>query len=67
MTLPDSPAPVTKSLEDIFHPTPMSIAQACLDVLKAEAQVTSHLRDVQEAFAGSILSEETGVQETGDS
>ena len=30
----------------------MSIAQACLDVLKAEAQVTSHLRDVQEAFAG---------------
>ena len=52
VTLPDSPAPVTKSLEDIFHPTPMSIAQACLDVLKAEAQVTSHVRGVQEAFAG---------------
>jgi pyruvate dehydrogenase E1 component beta subunit len=52
VTLPDSPAPVSKSLEDIFHPSPMSIAQACLDVLRQEVQVTSHMRDVQEAFAG---------------
>ena len=52
VTLPDSPAPVSKPLEDAFHPTPMSIAQACLDVLKADVQVTSHARDVQEAFAG---------------
>jgi len=52
VTLPDSPAPVSKPLEDAFHPSPMSIAQACLDVLRAEVQVTSHVRDVQEAFAG---------------
>jgi pyruvate dehydrogenase E1 component beta subunit len=52
VTLPDSPAPVSKVLEDVFHPTPMSIAQACLDVLRADVQVLSHVRDVQEAFAG---------------
>jgi acetoin:2,6-dichlorophenolindophenol oxidoreductase subunit beta len=52
VTLPDSPAPVTKSLEDVFHPTPRSIAQACIDVLRADVQVTTHARDVQEAFAG---------------
>ncbi|MCC7367558.1 MAG: alpha-ketoacid dehydrogenase subunit beta [Chloroflexi bacterium] len=52
VTLPDSPAPVSKPLEDAFHPTPMSIAQACLGVLRQEVQVTSHVRDVQEAFAG---------------
>jgi len=52
VTLPDSPAPVTKPLEDIFHPTPMSIAQAALDVLRQEAQVASHVHDVQAAFAG---------------
>jgi pyruvate dehydrogenase E1 component beta subunit len=52
VTLPDSPAPVSKPLEDAFHPTPRSIAQACLDVLRAEVQVTAHARDVQEAFAG---------------
>src|SRR5262249_53140823 len=52
VTLPDSPAPVPKPLEDAFHPSPRSIAQACLDVLRSELQVTSHFRDVQEAFAG---------------
>jgi acetoin:2,6-dichlorophenolindophenol oxidoreductase subunit beta len=52
VTLPDSPAPVSKPLEDAFHPSPMTIAQACLDVLRADVQVTSHVRDVQEAFAG---------------
>jgi pyruvate dehydrogenase E1 component beta subunit len=52
VTLPDSPAPVSKSLEDIFHPTPRTIAQACHDVLRSDVQVTTHLRDVHEAFAG---------------
>jgi pyruvate dehydrogenase E1 component beta subunit len=52
VTLPDSPAPVTKSLEDIYHPTPRTIAQACHDVLRSDVQVTTHLRDVHAAFAG---------------
>jgi pyruvate dehydrogenase E1 component beta subunit len=52
VTLPDSPAPVSKPLEDAFHPTPRSIAQACLDVLRSDVQVVAHARDVQEAFAG---------------
>lgn len=52
VTLPDSPAPVTKSLEDAFHPTPMSIAQACLDVLRGDVQVERRVADVQAAFAG---------------
>jgi pyruvate/2-oxoglutarate/acetoin dehydrogenase E1 component len=52
VTLPDSPAPVTKSLEDIFHPTPRSIVQACLEVLRSDLQVDTHAPDVQAAFAG---------------
>ena len=52
VTLPDGPAPVSKPLEDIFHPTPMSIAQACLDVLRGDVQVGRHVADVQAAFAG---------------
>jgi pyruvate dehydrogenase E1 component beta subunit len=52
VALPDSPAPVSKPLEDAFHPTPRSIAQACLDVLRSDVQVTTHAGDVQAAFAG---------------
>jgi pyruvate dehydrogenase E1 component beta subunit len=52
VTLPDCPAPVAKSLEDVFHPTPNTIAQACLDVLRSDGQVSISVRDVQEAFAG---------------
>jgi pyruvate dehydrogenase E1 component beta subunit len=52
VTLPDCPAPVTKSLEDIYHPTPRSIAQACHDVLRSDLQVDTHAPDVQAAFAG---------------
>jgi pyruvate dehydrogenase E1 component beta subunit len=52
VTLPDGPAPVSKPLEDAFHPTPMSIAQACLDVLRQDVQVASRVGDVQAAFAG---------------
>jgi len=51
VTLPDGPAPVSKPLEDIFHPTPMSIAQACIEVLRTDVQV-GHVADVQAAFAG---------------
>jgi pyruvate dehydrogenase E1 component beta subunit len=52
VTLPDSPAPVSKPLEDAFHPSPRSIAQACLDVLRSDVQVSTHAPDVQAAFAG---------------
>ena len=52
VTLPDCPAPVSKPLEDAFHPSPHSIAQACLDVLRSDVQVATHLPHVQEAFAG---------------
>jgi len=41
VTLPDCPAPVTKPLEDVFHPSPASIVQACRDVLDAGAAVTT--------------------------
>jgi len=52
VTLPDAPAPVTKSLEDVFHPTPSTIAQAALEVLRSDLQVTDHAPDVQAAFQG---------------
>jgi acetoin:2,6-dichlorophenolindophenol oxidoreductase subunit beta len=51
VTLPDCPAPVSKPLEDAFHPTPMSIARACLEILRSEVQV-GRVADVQAAFAG---------------
>ena len=52
VTLPDGPAPVSKPLEDVFHPTPMSIARAALEVLRSDLQVGRHVADVQAAFAG---------------
>jgi len=52
VTLPDGPAPVSKPLEDVFHPTPMSIARAALEVLRSDVQVERHVADVQAAFAG---------------
>lgn len=52
VTPPDCPAPVSKPLEDAFHPSPMTIAQACLDLLKAEEAVRQRVGDVQEAFPG---------------
>ncbi len=52
VTPPDCPAPVSKPLEDAFHPNPMTIAQACLDVLKAGAPLGTGVADVQASFAG---------------
>jgi pyruvate dehydrogenase E1 component beta subunit len=52
VTLPDCPAPVSKPLEDAFHPNPRTIAQACLDLLRADITVDAGVRDVQAAFAG---------------
>jgi acetoin:2,6-dichlorophenolindophenol oxidoreductase subunit beta len=51
VTPPDCPAPVSKPLEDVFHPTPRGIAQACLDVLRSDLAVDG-VADVQAAFLG---------------
>jgi pyruvate dehydrogenase E1 component beta subunit len=52
VTPPDCPAPVSKPLEDAFHPNPMTIARACLDVLKAGGASAKGVADVQATFAG---------------
>jgi acetoin:2,6-dichlorophenolindophenol oxidoreductase subunit beta len=52
VTPPDCPAPVSKPLEDAFHPTPGSIAQACLDLLSASTAGARHAEDIQASFAG---------------
>jgi acetoin:2,6-dichlorophenolindophenol oxidoreductase subunit beta len=52
VTPPDCPAPVSKPLEEAFHPSPMTIAQACLEVLRSDLAVNGHVADVQAAFVG---------------
>jgi acetoin:2,6-dichlorophenolindophenol oxidoreductase subunit beta len=52
VTPPDCPAPVSKPLEEAFHPSPITIAQACLDVLRSDLAVNGHVADVQAAFLG---------------
>jgi pyruvate dehydrogenase E1 component beta subunit len=52
VTPPDCPAPVSKPLEDAFHPNPMSIAQACLDVLRSDGALNGAVADVQAKFFG---------------
>jgi pyruvate dehydrogenase E1 component beta subunit len=52
VTPPDCPAPVSKPLEEAFHPSPVTIAQACLDVLRSDLAVNGHVADVQAAFLG---------------
>jgi pyruvate dehydrogenase E1 component beta subunit len=52
VTLPDCPAPVSKPLEDAFHPSPASIVSACLDVLSAQQVIDMQVADVQAAFVG---------------
>jgi acetoin:2,6-dichlorophenolindophenol oxidoreductase subunit beta len=52
VTPPDCPAPVSKPLEEAFHPSPMTIAQACLDVLRSDLAVNGRVADVQAAFLG---------------
>ena len=43
---------VSKPLEDAFHPNPLTIARACLEVLKAGASAEKGVADVQATFAG---------------
>jgi pyruvate dehydrogenase E1 component beta subunit len=52
VTPPDCPAPVSRPLEDAFHPTPLTIAQTCLDLLKTDVSVRRGVSDVQSSFAG---------------
>lgn len=52
VTLPDCPAPVARSLEDAYHPTPLTIRDACLAVLNISAASGRTVADVQEKFAG---------------
>jgi acetoin:2,6-dichlorophenolindophenol oxidoreductase subunit beta len=53
VTPPDCPAPVSRPLEEAFHPGPAAIVAACLDVLQADgARRHTSVRDVQEAFVG---------------
>jgi pyruvate/2-oxoglutarate/acetoin dehydrogenase E1 component len=52
VTPPDSPAPVSKPLEDAYHPNPMTIAQACLDVLRSGNALDGAVADVQATFQG---------------
>jgi acetoin:2,6-dichlorophenolindophenol oxidoreductase subunit beta len=52
VTPPDCPAPVSRPLEEAFHPNPLTIAQTCLDLLKTEASVRRGVSDVQSSFAG---------------
>jgi pyruvate dehydrogenase E1 component beta subunit len=52
VTPPDCPAPVSKPLEDAFHPTPMTIMQACLDILERKAAMRKVMADVQAQFPG---------------
>jgi acetoin:2,6-dichlorophenolindophenol oxidoreductase subunit beta len=52
VTPPDSPAPVSKPLEDAFHPNPVTIAQACMDVLRSGGALAGSVADVQAAFNG---------------
>jgi acetoin:2,6-dichlorophenolindophenol oxidoreductase subunit beta len=52
VTPPDCPAPVSRPLEEAFHPSPKSIAQACVEVLNSDVAVERELSDVQAAFVG---------------
>jgi len=52
VTPPDCPAPVSRPLEEAFHPTSMTIARACLEVLGAEAPWGDAVTDVQARFSG---------------
>jgi pyruvate dehydrogenase E1 component beta subunit len=52
VTPPDCPAPVSRPLEEAFHPGPIAIVQACLEVLRSDGRVMRQLSDVQERFTG---------------
>lgn len=52
VTIADCPAPVSRPLDEAFHPSPLTIAQACLEVLKAGADARRQVADVQASFVG---------------
>jgi pyruvate dehydrogenase E1 component beta subunit len=52
VTPPDCPAPVSRPLEEAFHPTPMTIVAACLELLQTDAATRRRVADVQASFAG---------------
>src|SRR5262249_39637550 len=52
VTPPDCPAPVSKTLEDAFHPGPAEIAEACLQLMNAPAAASRRLADVHANFQG---------------
>jgi pyruvate dehydrogenase E1 component beta subunit len=52
VALPDCPAPVSRPLEEAFHPGPATIARACLEILQRGTAETGSAQDIQEAFAG---------------
>jgi pyruvate dehydrogenase E1 component beta subunit len=52
VTPPDCPAPVSKPLEEAFHPGPTAIIQACLQVLRSALASTRRISDIQERFTG---------------
>ncbi len=52
VTLPDCPAPVARPLEEAYHPSPTTIADACLDLVNGEPASHRRLADVQASFVG---------------
>jgi pyruvate/2-oxoglutarate/acetoin dehydrogenase E1 component len=52
VTPPDCPAPVSRPLEEAFHPSPLAIAQTCLDLLKTDVSIRGGVSDVQSSFPG---------------
>jgi acetoin:2,6-dichlorophenolindophenol oxidoreductase subunit beta len=52
VTPPDCPAPVSKPLEDAFHPGPRVIAEACLQLMEAPMSASRRLADVHAEFQG---------------
>lgn len=52
LTPPDCPSPVSKPLEDSFLPTPLTIAEACLAVLKLDAKTSTDIEGAHARFVG---------------
>ena len=48
----DCPAPVSRPLEEAFHPKPATIAAACLEILGLQMATPTALADVQVRFSG---------------
>ncbi|MBI1910260.1 MAG: alpha-ketoacid dehydrogenase subunit beta [Deltaproteobacteria bacterium] len=48
----DCPAPVSKPLEEAFHPTPLSIVKACQSLMELDVDLRKPLTDIQEHFQG---------------